>query len=293
MLDLSPLFRPISVCGLELRNRIVMAPMTREFAPNGLLSTDAPAYYARRAFGGAGLVITEGTAVGHPVSHHTARVPHFYGDEALSRWKAVVDAVHAVGGRIFPQLWHTGLYRLREETHNPADSNIAPSVVGRQQPRAMQDKDIAEVIDAFAKAAVDARRLGFDGVAVHGAHGYLIDQFLWPRTNRRTDAYGGSIANRVRFGVEVLRAIKAAVGTGFPILLRFSQWKGDQYGQELAKTPDELAEFLLPFADAGVDIFDASLRRFWLPEFDNSPLNLAGWAKKITGKLPWRSGLSA
>jgi 2,4-dienoyl-CoA reductase-like NADH-dependent reductase (Old Yellow Enzyme family) len=283
--ELSPLFSPLALGSFTLPNRIVMAPMTREFSPGGVLGPDAPDYYGRRASGGVGLIITEGTAVGHPVAHHTAKVPHFYGEKALQSWKAVVAAVHAAGGRIFPQLWHTGLYRVREETENPDDLNIAPSVVGRQPPRAMEEKDIHEVIEAFAHAAAAARSLGFDGVAIHGAHGYLIDQFLWGRTNRRTDGYGGPAENRVRFGVEVVRAIRAAVGMDFPILLRFSQWKGTLYGQELAATPEELAELLLPFADAGVDIFDASMRRFWLPEFEGSPLNLAGWAKKITGKL--------
>jgi 2,4-dienoyl-CoA reductase-like NADH-dependent reductase (Old Yellow Enzyme family) len=288
--DLSPLFTPVRIGSFTLANRIVMAPMTREFAPGGVLGPDAADYYKRRAAGGVGLIITEGTSVGHPVAHHTSRVPHFYGTEALQSWKAVADAVHAAGGRIFPQLWHTGLYRIRHETHNPDEPNIAPSVVGKQSPRAMQESDIREVIEAFAQAAAAARRLGFDGVAIHGAHGYLIDQFLWTRTNRRTDAYGGPPENRVRFGVEVVRAIRAAVGPDFPILLRFSQWKGTLYGQELAATPAELAQLLEPFAAAGVDIFDASMRRFWLPEFADSPLNLAGWAKKITGKLAMAVG---
>ena len=149
----------------------------------------------------------------------------------------------------------------------------------------MEDRDIADVIAAFATAAGHAKALGFDGVALHGAHGYLIDQFLWPRTNRRTDAYGGPVENRVRFGVELVRAVRATVGADFPILLRFSQWKGSMYGQELAKDPEELGSILRPFADAGVDIFDASMRRFWLPELPESPLNLAGWAKKLTGKI--------
>jgi 2,4-dienoyl-CoA reductase-like NADH-dependent reductase (Old Yellow Enzyme family) len=288
--ELAPLFKTLALGSLTLPNRLVMAPMTREFAPGGVLGPDAPVYYARRAAGGVGLIITEGTAIDHPVAHHTAKVPHFYGDEALQRWKAVAEAVHAAGGRIFPQLWHTGLYRLREETENPEELNIAPSVVGRQPPRAMQNKDIRAVIEGFGRAAKTARALGFDGVAIHGAHGYLIDQFLWRRTNRRTDAYGGEPANRVRFGVEVIQAVRAAVGPDFPILLRFSQWKGNLYGQELAATPAELEQLLLPLAAAGVDVFDASMRRFWLPEFEGSPLNLAGWAKKITGKLAMAVG---
>ncbi len=261
-----------------------MAPMTREFAPGGVHGQEAPAYYARRAAGGAGLIITEGTSVGHNVAHHTAKVPHFYGEKAFDAWKLVVDAVHACGGRIFPQLWHTGLYRVREETENPEEPSIAPSVVGKSQPRAMTETDIADVVAAFATGAGHAKRLGFDGVAIHGAHGYLLDQFLWTRTNKRTDAYGGPPENRVRFGVELVRAIRSIVGPDFPILLRFSQWKGSMFGQELAANPMELERLLVPLADAGVDIFDASMRRFWLPEFEGSRLNLAGWAKKLTGR---------
>ncbi|MCU1614626.1 MAG: 12-oxophytodienoate reductase [Frankiales bacterium] len=288
--DPAPLFRPLTLPTFELPNRIVMSAMTREFAPGGILDTAAAEYYARRVEGGAALVITEGTSIGHPVSHHTAKVPHFYGADALAAWKGVVERVHAAGGRIFPQLWHTGLYRLRDETANPDDMNIAPSQVGRFPSRPMTENDIADVIAAFAEAARAAREIGFDGVAIHGAHGYLIDQFLWPRTNRRTDAYGGSAENRVRFGVEVVKAVRAAIGPNFPLLLRISQWKGNLYGQELAKTPAELEELLVPFAEAGVDIFDASMRRFWLPEFDGSPMNLAGWAKKLTGKLTMAVG---
>ena len=289
-LDLSTLFRPLEIAQFRLPNRIVMAPMTREFAPGGIQGPEAANYYARRAAGGAGLIITEGTTIGHPVAHHTAKVPHFYGEKALNAWKVIVDRVHAAGGRIFPQLWHTGLYRLRDETDNPEAPSIAPSVVGKTQPRAMEKKDIDEVIDAFATAAGEAKSLNFDGVAIHGAHGYLIDQFLWHRTNRRTDSYGGSLENRVRFGVELVRAIRATVGADFPILLRFSQWKGSMYGQELATSPVELEQILVPLADAGVDIFDASMRRFWLPEFEGSPLNLAGWAKKLTGKIAMAVG---
>jgi 2,4-dienoyl-CoA reductase-like NADH-dependent reductase (Old Yellow Enzyme family) len=139
-------------------------------------------------------------------------------------------------------------------------------------------------VAAYAEAASAAERLGFDGVEVHGAHGYLIDNFLWSTTNRRTDRYGGSLASRARFGAEVVQAIRAAVSPGFPILFRISQWKLGRYEARNAETPDELARLLMPLADAGVDVFHGSSRRYWLPEFDGSALNLAGWARKLTGK---------
>jgi 2,4-dienoyl-CoA reductase-like NADH-dependent reductase (Old Yellow Enzyme family) len=284
------LFRSLKVNNLSLGNRIVMAPMTREFAPFGVLEQGATDYYSLRARGGVGLIISEGTAVDHPVSHYTNRVPHFYGEEALRRWRQICVAVHDAGGHIFPQLWHAGLRRVREETSNPFELSIAPSIVGKRSLRAMDQCDIDSVIDAFARAAEVAQQIGFDGVAIHGAHGYLLDQFFWTRTNRRTDAYGGDVGKRVRFGVEAVSAIRRRTGPAFPILFRFSQWKGPPYDRELAQTPQELACYLEPLANAGVDIFDASMRRFWLPEFSGSDLNLAGWAKKITGKLTMAVG---
>ena len=120
---------------------------------------------------------------------------------------------------------------------------------------------------------------------IHGAHGYLIDQFFWEGTNQRNDAYGGSIEKRTRLACDIVEAVRAAVGPDFPILLRFSQWKQQDYTARLAQNPAELERFLAPMVKAGVDMFHASTRRFWEPEFpdDDSDLNLAGWSKKITG----------
>jgi 2,4-dienoyl-CoA reductase-like NADH-dependent reductase (Old Yellow Enzyme family) len=284
------LFSPLNLGAFQLPNRVVMAPMTREFAPGGLLHPDAANYYRRRAAGGASLIITEGATVPHPVAHHANNVPHFYGEEAMARWRAVVDAVHDAGGRIFPQLWHCGLGRRREETVNPEDLSIGPSVVGKAPMRAMNQRDIDDVIEAFALGASSAKAAGFDGVAIHGAHGYLIDAFFWSRTNRRADSYGGDQSARTRFGVELVQEVRRRVGPGFPVMLRFSQWKGFHYDAKVATTPEELEQWLSPLADAGVDIFDASTRRFWLPEFEGSQLNLAGWAKKVTGKITMTVG---
>jgi 2,4-dienoyl-CoA reductase-like NADH-dependent reductase (Old Yellow Enzyme family) len=286
----STLFSPIRIGGFDLPNRIAMAPMTREFAPHGLLDPEAPAYYRRRVEGGTPLIITEGTTVPHPVAHHANNVPHFYGDEAMARWRNVVDAVHQAKGHIFPQLWHCGIGRHRLETANPDALSIGPSTVGKQPMREMDQKDIDDVVEAFARGAENALAAGFDGVAIHGAHGYLIDAFFWSRTNRRTDGYGGGLAQRTRFGVEMVQEIRRRVGPDFPILFRFSQWKGFDYGAKIATTPADLEDWLIPLADAGVDIFDASTRRFWLPEFAGSTLNLAGWAKKVTGKLSMTVG---
>ena len=126
--------------------------------------------------------------------------------------------------------------------------------------------------------------MGFDGVELHGAHGYLLDQFLWSETNKRSDAWGGDAGQRTRFVAEVVKACRASVRPDFQIILRFSQWKMQDYAAKVAETPQELEKILTPLVDAGVDVLHASQRRFWEPEFLGSDLNLAGWAKHITGK---------
>jgi 2,4-dienoyl-CoA reductase-like NADH-dependent reductase (Old Yellow Enzyme family) len=282
-----PLFKPFSVNDLRLPNRIVMAPMTRSFSPGGVPGPDVAAYYRRRAENRVGLIITEGTVINHPASTNDPRVPHFHGEAALAGWARVASEVHAAGGRIMPQIWHVGTVRKAGDQPNPEAPPIGPSGLfkpGVKVAEPMTEAEIAAVIAAFAQAAADARRLGFDGIELHGAHGYLIDQFFWEGTNQRTDRYGGDMVARTRFAVEVIQACRRAVGPDFPILLRFSQWKQQDYATRLAATPELLGRFLAPLVDAGVDVFHCSTRRFWEPEFEGSPLNLAGWTKKLSGK---------
>jgi 2,4-dienoyl-CoA reductase-like NADH-dependent reductase (Old Yellow Enzyme family) len=150
--------------------------------------------------------------------------------------------------------------------------------------RPMTDEEIADVVAAYVRSATSAMAVGFDGIALHGAHGYMIDGFFWHVTNHRQDRWGGAtLARRAAFGAEVVRAIRAAIGAA-PMMFRFSQWKLHDYAARNANTPAELEQMLGPLSDAGVDIFDASTRRFAAPAFENSPLTLAGWARKITGK---------
>jgi 2,4-dienoyl-CoA reductase-like NADH-dependent reductase (Old Yellow Enzyme family) len=158
------------------------------------------------------------------------------------------------------------------------------NVPGKQNRHVMTESDIADVIRAFAEGARDAKVIGCDAVELHCAHGYLPDQFLWEGTNQRADQYGGSMENRARFVVEIIKACRAEVGTEFPIIMRWSQWKQQDYTVKLVDTPEQLETFLSPFVDAGVDVFHCSTRRFWEPEFEGSDLNLAGWTKKLTGK---------
>ncbi|GGY73984.1 oxidoreductase [Streptomyces olivaceoviridis] len=282
------LSRPITLNGLTVPNRIVMAPMTRMFSPGGVPGEDVRSYYARRAAAGVGLIVTEGTYVGHPSAGQSDRVPRFHGEEQLAGWAKVAEDVHAAGGTIVPQLWHIGMVRKQGDAPFPDAPAVGPSgleAAGAEPTgKAMTQADIDDVIAAFAEAAAAAERIGFDGVELHGAHGYLLDQFLWAGTNRRTDAYGGDPVARTRFSAEIVAAVRAAVSPDFPVLFRYSQWKQQDYTARLAETPEELEAILAPLAAAGVDAFHASTRRYWLPEFDGSDLNLAGWTKKLTGK---------
>lgn len=283
------LFTPFKSGNLDLKNRLVMAPMTRYFSPNGVPTSDVAAYYRRRAEGEVGLIISEGTGINRAASlNHGPNLPRFFGDDALEGWQCVIDSVHDAKGKMAPQLWHVGSTpSFFPEWEVPAVSE-GPSgyfAPGRPLGRAMTESDVADTIAAFALAAADAKRLGFDAIELHGAHGYLIDQFFWEGTNHRQDRFGGpTISQRVRFGTELVRAIRSAVGPGYPIVLRISQWKQQDYAERIAKTPVELEHWLSPLAEAGVDIFHCSQRRFWESEFEGSDLNLAGWAKKTTGK---------
>lgn len=299
------LFKPCEIGNLRLTNRLVMAPMTRSKSPRHIPSNEVADYYRRRVEGGVGLIITEGTAINHPASHAYPDVPNIFGKEALAGWSNVVEKVHEANGKIFPQLWHVGSVRQRHNHKNQGIDNpqqcchcnhpdipgYGPSAVphpyvnGAEQPQVLDQREIDNIIDAFAKAAADAKRIGFDGVELHGAHGYLIDQFFWNFTNKRSDKYGGKkLVDRTQFAAEIICAVRAAVGADYPISFRMSQWKLGDYNAKMAKSPKELEDFLLKLSDAGVDIFHCSTRRFFEPEFENSNLNLAGWVKKLTGK---------
>ncbi|OWR32562.1 12-oxophytodienoate reductase [Saccharibacillus sp. O23] len=257
------LFQPFTVGNLSLANRVVMAPMTRQFSPEGVPGDNVAAYYRRRAENGVGLIVTEGTVINHPDASNQQNVPHIYGEASLKGWTNVVSEVHAAGGKIIPQIWHMG---------------------ARGQVNDYTEEEIAELVRQFAHSAAEAKQAGFDGIELHGAHQYLIDQFFWDQTNARTDRYGGDLVGRTRFAVEVIEACREAVGPDFPIVFRFSQWKGSDYSAKLAHTPEELERFLKPLAEAGVDVLHCSTRRFWEPEFEGSDLNLAGWTKKLSGK---------
>jgi 2,4-dienoyl-CoA reductase-like NADH-dependent reductase (Old Yellow Enzyme family) len=287
--DSSVLFRPFSLKSLELKNRIVMAPMTRTMAPGGIPGEPNAAYYRRRAEGQVGLILSEGTVVQRPSSRNHPDIPSLYSDPALDGWKVVIDAVHAAGGKMGPQLWHTGSTKhLEWEPETPVESPSGLLSPGNPRGQAMSDEDIADTISAFTRAAADAQRIGFDMLEVHGAHGYLIDQFFWAGTNERADRYGGAtLRERAKFASEIISSIRSAVGPDFAISLRVSQWKQQDYTARLAVTPEAMEHWLAPLVEAGVDILHCSQRKYWEPEFPEidgeNGLNFAGWAKKLTG----------
>ncbi len=285
------LFQPFQIGKLSLPNRIVMAPMTRTFTDQGVPGKANADYYRRRAEGQVGLILSEGTVIDRPASRNHPGIPFIHGQAALEGWRGVVEAVHAAGGRIGPQIWHTGATKGPMpgwEPDAPVESPSGLNAPGEERGVAMSESDIADTIAAFAKAAGDAKALGFDVVELHGAHGYLIDQFFWSGSNKRSDRYGGpTIAERSRFAAEIIAAVRAAVGPDFPVIIRLSQWKQQDYKARLAETPKEMEAWLQPLVDAGADVLHCSQRRFWLPEFPeidgDDGLNFAGWAKKITG----------
>ncbi len=305
--DTRPLFQPLRIAeGLTLKNRIVMAPMTRNRCPEGVPGPEIAAYYRRRAENDVALIVTEGAAVAHPAAVGDAglaefAVPEMFGEAALNGWRRVVSEVHAADGVIFPQLWHQGVMRREGSGRYPEARSMRPSGVwgpsGRrtssadtyladmaEPTRPMSDSEIADVIAAFADSAAAAKYVGFDGIAVHGAHGYLFDTFFWAETNFRDDHFGGDIVARSRFATEVVRAIRRAVGPDLPIMFRFSQWKQQDFDAKVAGTPAELERWLGALVDAGVDMLDPSTRVFDAPAFEGSDLSLAGWTRKLTGK---------
>lgn len=284
------LFQPFRIKTLQLENRVVMAPMTRAFSPHGVPGEDVAAYYRRRVEGKVGLLLSEGTVIDRPASRNEPGIPFFHGAAALAGWKRVIDEVHAAGGKMGPQLWHVGSVKGGSGWEPDAPVESPSGLVAPGQPRgeAMSEAAVVDTIAAFGRAAADAKRLGFDVVEIHGAHGYLIDQFFWAGTNQREDRFGGAtLQERTRFAAEVIKSVRHAVGPDFPVILRISQWKQQDYGTRLAHTPEAMASWLVPLVEAGVDILHCSQRRFWdaeFPEIDGElGLNFAGWAKKLTG----------
>jgi N-ethylmaleimide reductase len=217
------IFAPYTLGPLQLKNRIVMAPLTRSRAGEGNVpSSMAPTYYSQRA--GAGLIITEATQAG-PDGQGYIATPGVYSEAQVQAWKKVTDAVHQKGGLIFVQLWHVG--RISHPDFRNGELPVAPSPIAPRgvttytanglqpipTPRALERAEIPGIVAEFRQGARHAKQAGFDGVEVHGANGYLLDQFLEDGTNQRTDEYGGSVENRARLLFEVLEAVSTVWGS--------------------------------------------------------------------------------
>ncbi|HVL75624.1 MAG TPA: NADH:flavin oxidoreductase [Noviherbaspirillum sp.] len=287
-----PLFEKWERNGLELANRLAVAPMTRVSAtPLGVPTPAMVRYYTRFARGGFGLVITEGIYTDRAYAQGYANQPGLTDAEQLGGWRSVVDAVHAAGGKIVAQLMHAGALaqgnRFRGEPAGP--SAVAPKGLqmpfyGGQgpyrTPLAMSPADIRAAIDGFASAANLARAAGFDGVEIHGANGYLLDQFLTGYTNRRSDDWGGTIERRVRLCVGVAQAVRAAVGTHFPVGMRISQAKVNDFEHKWPEGEDGARIVFGLLADVGLDFLHVTEFEAWKAAFGDTGPSLVALARR-------------
>ncbi|MDO7833693.1 12-oxophytodienoate reductase [Sphingobium sp. HBC34] len=284
---MSGLFSELAISKMVLRNRFVLPAMQRGMAVRYTPTPQLIDYYHRIARGGAALVITESIAIDHPTSTGHDGFVMMIDDSRAQPWTTLIQGVKAEGAHILVQLNHNGACRV-ENSGGPRPDlpSLSPSGLmraGQANGRAATRAELAEIRDGYVSSALAARRFGADGVEVHCAHGYLLDQFLWHETNLRTDDYGGAtIAERARFPAEVIRAIRAATDDDFVISVRFSQWKEVDYDAKIVDSPEELGAMIKVLRDAGADLFHASTRRFYKPEWPGSTLNLAGWARTLT-----------
>ncbi|MDQ0418879.1 N-ethylmaleimide reductase [Croceifilum oryzae] len=261
------LFDPIQVGSWSLRNRIAMAPMTRCFANDetGVVGSEVVEYYRKRAADGIGLIITEGIVIS-PRAKGNPGVPGIYTKEQIGSWKPVTEAVHKEGGTIIAQIWHVG----RMSHHELAGGQMpqAPSAIAAKgdvprfrkpydTPEEMTLEDIQEVINQYAQAAKNAVEAGFDGVEIHGAHGYLIDQFTYEFANKRIDQYGGDLKKRLTFMKEVVQAVIEAVGAD-KTLLRFSAFKGDNPAYMWDNPEEAVKTFVEMFKEVGLTMIHPS-----------------------------------
>lgn len=290
----SPLFTPYTLAGRPLKNRLVVAPMTRVSASEeGVASERMQHYYQDFARGGFGLVISEGIYIDAQWSQTYACQSGMVNTRQAKAWRNITDAVHAQGSRIIAQIQHSGAL----SQGNPYRSGtVAPSAVqpaGEQLtfyrgegkypvPRALEESEILEIVANFADAAARAvEKAGFDGVEIHGANGYLLDQFLTAHTNLRTDAWGGDTAARLRLILEVIKAVRARVGHGIPVGIRISQGKVNDFHHKWANGEEDARTVFTLLAASGVDYIHITEYEAWKPAFADNALSLVALARKF------------
>lgn len=288
------LFTQADINGLALRNRFAVAPMTRvSAAADGTATETMKRYYERFAKGGFGLLITEGLFVDQAFSQGYLHQPGISDEAQALAWKPIVDAAHHHDARIFAQIMHSGALgyanRFRDGTVGPSavkpkgqQSELYYGQGGFPMPRAMTDEEIADAIEGFADSARRAVRIaGFDGVELHGANGYLIDQFLTDYTNSRTDRWGGNTQRRTEFLLAVFTAVRAKIGAAVPLGARISQGKVNHFFHKW-QGRDEDAEIIFgSLADAGADFIHVTEFEAWQPAFEGGRASLAALARRF------------
>ncbi|MEH7388797.1 NADH:flavin oxidoreductase [Bacillus sp. JJ1503] len=292
MTNTKTLFETVTLGNITVDNRVGVAPMTRISATSeGLVTDEMISYYTSFARGGFGFIITEGIYTDEKYSPGYLYQPGIVNEKQTEAWKKLVDSVHQAGAKIFAQIMHTGAL-----VHgNPfTEESIAPSAVQPKgekseayegtgpypMPREATKVEITEVITGFVNAAKRALLAGFDGIEIHGANGYLLDEFLTDYTNHRTDEYGGSTKNRVLILVEVSKAIREAVGKDFTIGIRISQVKVNDYTHKWAGKEKDAEIIFGQLGQAGLDFIHVTEHQAWKPAFDTSEASLASLAKK-------------
>lgn len=285
--DLTPLFEPLDLNVVTLPNRFVMPGMQRGWGVEGQVSEQTIEYYCERVRGGTGLIITEGVIVDHPAADLGVGELQLTA-ETRDGWARCAEAVKAEGGNFLMQLWHPGAVRMEGQGRDPSVLPLSPSGIFAGKPRGREATaaDLDDLAEAWVAAALVAQEIGFDGVEVHMAHGYLLHQFLWHEMNSRDDGHGGErMADRARFPSRVVRAIREAVGPHFVISCRISQWAEWDYDAKPARDPEELGELVQILDSDGADLFHMSTRYFHNPEWpERDGRSLAGWVSSMTEK---------
>lgn len=287
----STLYDPVAIGALRLANRLAVAPMTRVSAlADGRATAQMADYYGDFAAGGFGLVITEGIYTDQAYAQGYLFQPGLADDAQRDAWRPVVDRVQANGGRIIAQLMHAGAISQGNPHRPNAKGPSAVQPKGTQMsfyrgegayrlPEALSLAEVNDAVAAFARAALRAKAAGFDGVELHGANGYLLDQFLTDYTNQRTDGYGGGLAHRLRLGVETIQAVRRAVGPDFTVGYRVSQGKVNDFAHKWAGGESEAAVIFKTLSAAGIDYLHTTEFEAWQPAFGAGP-SLAALARQ-------------